>query len=89
MSFLLIVNPIIYLVYGKISEARRKATPETRANFLSLFSRVFLLPYSLPPAIPPIPNPRPPLGDISKTDQMNAIPARISTIIKRVRIFLP
>gem|GEM_PF-1916549 len=75
------------MVYGKISETRRKRTPVTRATFLSLFSSVFLLQYSLPPAIPPIPNPKPPFGDISKTEATKAIHARTSTIIKRVCIF--
>jgi hypothetical protein len=85
-SFLL--NVIIdYLVYGKISDAKRKRRPEIKATFFNLFSRVFLLPYSLPPAIQPIPNPSQPFGDISKTDPINAIHAAIITIIKRIRIF--
>jgi len=85
-SFLLIGN-IVYLVYGKISAAIRKITPVTTATFLSLFSNVFLLPYSLPQAIPPIPSPSHPFGDINITDPINAIHARISIIIKKVRIF--
>jgi|GEM_PF-1092690 len=85
-SFLLI-DIIIYLVYGKKSDTSRKRIPEMRATFLNLFSRVFLLPYSFPPAIQPIPNPSQPFGDISKTDPINTIHAAISTIIKRVRIF--
>ncbi|MEI6672097.1 MAG: hypothetical protein WCL02_01735 [bacterium] len=84
--FLLIVI-ITYLVYGKISDARRKIIPEINAALLSLFSRVFLLPYSFPQAIHPIPSPSHPFGDISKTDPTNVIHARISTIINRVRIF--
>ena len=87
ISFLLI-GIIAYLVYGKMSDASRKRTPETSATFLSLFSRVFLLPYSLTPDIPPIPNPSPPFGDMSKTDPINTIHERISKMIKRVRIFL-
>lgn len=86
-SFFLIVI-IAYLVYGKISDAIRKRIPETKATFFNLFSRVFLLPYSFPHAIPPIHNPSHPFGDINNTDPMNTIPARISMIIKRVRIFL-
>ncbi len=78
---------ITYLVYGKISEERRKIIPATRATFLSLFSRVFLLPYSFPPAIPPIHSPSQPFGDISKTETTNAIPASTSMIIKNIRIF--
>lgn len=78
---------IAYLVYGKISETRRKMIPETRATFLSLFSNVFLLPYSFPQAIPPIPSQSHPFGDIKSTDPMNAIPTSTSTIIKNVRIF--
>lgn len=86
MSFLLIEN-IVYLVYGKIRETTTKTIPEIRATFLSLVSSVFLLPYSFPQDIPPIPNPSHHFGDINKTDQINAIHARISTIINRVRIF--
>lgn len=86
MSFLL-MGIIAYLVYGKISDAIRKRTPETSATFLSLFSRVFLLPYSFPPAIQPIPRPNPPFGDISRTDPINTIHERMSKMIKRVRIF--
>ena len=78
---------ITYLVYGKISDTIRKIRPEIRATFFNLFSRVFLLPYSFPQSIPPIPNPSPPFGDMSNTDPINTIPARISAIIKSVRIF--
>jgi len=83
------VNVIIdYLVYGKIRDTTRKTIPEAKATFFNLFSRVFLLPYSLPPAIQPIPNPSQPFGDISKTDPINAIHEAIRIIIKKVRIFL-
>ena len=85
-SFLLI-DIIIYLVYGKIRDTTRKISPEISAAFLNLVSSVFLLPYSLPPAIQPIHSPNQPFGDISKTDHINNIHERISTIIKRVRIF--
>lgn len=78
---------IIYLTYGKTSEETKNTIPEIRATFLSLVSRVFLLPYSLPPAIQPIPNPRPPFGDISKTDPINAIHERINITIKTIRMF--
>lgn len=87
MSFFF-TESIVYLVYGKISATRTNKILEISATFLSLVSRVFLLPYSFPPDIPPIPNPKPPFGDISNTDPINAIHATISTIIKRVRIFL-
>lgn len=86
-SFFL-MDIIVYLVYGKTSDAIRNTIPETRATFLSLFSSVFLLPYSFPQAIQPIPKPNPPFGDMSKTDPINAIHARIRRIIKSVRIFL-
>lgn len=85
-SFLLI-GIIAYLVYGKISDASKKRTPQTSAAFFNLFSRVFLLPYSFPPAIQPIPSPSQPFGDISKTDPINAIHEMISTIINKARIF--
>ncbi len=61
-SFFL-MDIIVYLVYGKTSDAIRNTIPETRATFLSLFSSVFLLPYSFPQAIQPIPKPNPPFGD--------------------------
>ena len=86
MSFLFIES-IVYLVYGKISDTTTNKTPVISAAFLSFVSRVFLLPYSFPPDIHPIPNPKPPFGDISNTDQIKVIHARISTIIKTVRIF--
>lgn len=82
-----LIDIITYLVYGKISDATRKKIPEISATVFSLFSRVFLLPYSFPQAIPPIPNHNHHLGDISKTDPINTIHERISTIINRVRIF--
>jgi hypothetical protein len=65
---------------------KTKMIMETRATFLSLPSRDFLLPYSPAPDIPPIPNPIPPLGDINKTEPINTIPDRIIRIINKVRM---
>jgi len=65
-----------------------KSTPATIANFLSLVSRDFLLPYSLAPDIPPIPNPIPHFGDIKRTDPTKKTPAKIIRIIRNVRILL-
>ena len=56
------------------------------ATFFSFPSSHFLLPYSLTPESPQIPNPIPHLGDISKTDPTKTIPANIITIISNVRI---
>lgn len=65
-----------------------KITPDTMATFLSLPSSDFLLPYSLAPDIHQIPNPIPPLGDISRTDPTKTIPAKIMRIIRNVRILI-
>ncbi len=85
ISFFLKVT-IAYLVYGKISEARKNNKPEIRAAFLNLFSRVFLLPYSFPQAIHPIQSPSHPFGDISKTEVTKVIHASTRMIINSARI---
>ena len=60
--------------------------PLITAAVLSLPSNDFLLPYSLAPDIPPIPNPMPHLGDINRTDQTKTSPANIIKMIKNVRM---
>ena len=63
-----------------------KRMPAMTATFLSLVSRVFLLPYSLAPDIQPIPNQIPHLGDIKRTDPTKTIPATTIKIISNVRM---
>jgi hypothetical protein len=57
--------------------------PLIKATLFRLDSIDFLLPYSLDPVIPQIPNPTPPLGDMRRIEPVRTLPETKIMMIRR------